>query len=775
MTLTQRLFLLVTIALLPAILIQAYNELDLRRSRETEVRELALSQARLAASELDQIFTGVRSLLTAVAEVPSVRALDTPACVAYLATLQPRVPYLASIAVLDLNGRVACRQTPPPPDLRFADRSYFQEAVAGDAFVIGEYTEGRVALRSVLPLAMPLRDSAGVVIGVVAAALDLGWLSGQLRERSLAKGGSVTVADRNGVILARDPLPDQFVGTRIPDQFQKLVHAAEPGSIELMSQDGTRRVLGYVPPTPRRNFYVSAGLASGESFAAVNRATIRGLSLIGVGFLLALAAAWIVGDRFFRRPIARLLSAADRWRSGDYETRTGLSNQPGEFGALGLAFDGMVGEVARRQSERDRMNAALQSSEERLRAFNADLEERVASMLAERQEQEAVLRHAQKMQAVGLLAGGVAHDFNNLLTAISGHLRHLRQRAPASLHAAVDGIELAVRRGERVARQLLAFTRVEPARGEVVDLRGAVAGMLPLLERSLHGSYALVVETAAEPCPALVDVADLELALLNLLTNARDAMPAGGRIRITVGRAPADAAAGDQLVLGVHDSGGGMTPEVQSRAFEPFFTTKAIGKGTGLGLSSVYGFARQSGGTARIQSRPGQGTSVLILLPRAAQPMAPPPDIGEDGGGIVPACGAPRRRSPGTRVLVVEDDLLVRTVTVDAVEEAGFQVIAADTGVEALAVLEREGEGLAAVVTDIAMPGGVSGIDVGRAIRRRWPHLALVLTTGYTADAIAPDEMPARFAFVPKPFSPDDLVHRLGLLLDRAADARLPD
>ena len=206
MTLTQRLFILVAIALLPAIVIQAYNELDLRRSREQEVRDLAVRQAQLAASELDQIFAGVRNLLTAVAEVPSVRALDTPACVAYLATLQPKVPYLLSISALDLEGRVVCRQEPPPKDLRFADRPYFQEAIATGGFVIGEYTEGRVALRPVLPLALPLRDQAGAVIGVVAAALDLRWLTGKLKERGLAKGGSVTVADRNGVILARDAI-----------------------------------------------------------------------------------------------------------------------------------------------------------------------------------------------------------------------------------------------------------------------------------------------------------------------------------------------------------------------------------------------------------------------------------------------------------------------------------------------------------------------------------------------------------------------------------------
>ena len=760
MTLTQRLFVLVGIALLPAIIIQAYNELDLRRSRYAEIHELAQHQAQLAASELDQIFSGVRNLLTAVAEVPSVRALDTSSCVAYLATLQPKVPYLLSISALDLDGRVACRQAPPPTDLRFADRAYFKEAIASGSFVIGEYTDGRVAKRPVLPLALPLRATDGRIIGVVAAALDLGWLTTRLHERGLAKGGSVTVADRNGVILARDPLPERFIGTRIPDQFQHLIHEPAPGSLEVTSQDGTRRMLGYMPVSQTRPYYVSAGLSTNEAFAAINRATWRGLSLIAVGLALALAAAWLIGGRFFRDPVARLLTAAERWRHGDYGTRIGAAGATAEFGRLGQAFDSMVEEVARRQTERDRLNEALQASEERLRQFNAELEQRVEHMLAERRQSEEVLRHAQKMQAVGLLAGGVAHDFNNLLTAISGQLRHLRRGMPEGLRPAVEGIDLAVRRGERVARQLLAFTRVEATQREAVDLREAVRRMLPLLEKSLQGSYAIAPEFSLEPCPVQVDVADLELALLNLLTNARDAMPDGGTIQISVGRE--SSAGSETVVLGVHDSGVGMPPEVRERAFEPFFTTKGVGQGSGLGLASVYGFARQSGGSARLDSRQGQGTSVYIVLPVSEEARAR-----EVTSAVAPkpTPAALPVTVPGRRVLVVEDDVLVRMVTIEALEEFGFTVIPADNGVEALAVLEQQGQTLDAVITDVAMPGGVSGIDLARRIGRSYPDLALIVTTGYVSDRLPVEEMPLRYAFVAKPFSSDDLVRRLMTLL----------
>jgi PAS domain S-box-containing protein len=363
MTVTRRLFLLVSAALLPAVAIQAYNELDLRRSRKAELREQALRQAQLAGSELSQILGGVRSLLTAVAEVPSVRGLDAPACGTYLADLQPRVPHLATIAVIGLQGRVVCAPGLAASEVRAGDRPVVREALDTGGFAVGTYTVGRISNQAVLPFALPLKSKDGSTVGVVATSLRLDWLNGHLRERALAQGGSLTIADRNGVILARDPQPERFVGTRIPDEFQELVHASEPGAIELTSQDGTRRVLGYLPSgvAPAENLYVSAGLSSEASFAAIDRASVRGVALILAGLLLALTAAWAVARHFILQPVAALRTAAARWQAGDYRTRSGLPGGRGEFGLLGAAFERMVEEIARRESE-------LHVSEARLRA-----------------------------------------------------------------------------------------------------------------------------------------------------------------------------------------------------------------------------------------------------------------------------------------------------------------------------------------------------------------------------------------------------------------------
>jgi PAS domain S-box-containing protein len=370
MPLTHRLFLLVAIASLPALAIQAYNELDLRRSREAEVRALALRQAQLAASELDQIVGGIGSVLTAVAEVPAIRSLDRAECGAFLRDLQLEVPHLRSILVVDRQGEVACRDRLAQGQPNQAARPHVREALATGGFVVGELSPGLAPDRPVLPLARPLRDARDHIVGVIVAELDLDWLSRHLAGRGLPAGDSVTMADRRGYIVARAPLPERFVGTRIPPAYRHLVTAATPGAIELTSQDGTRRVLGYVPAAhrPVPGIYVSAGLAADQAFAAIDRATQRGMALIALGLVGALAAAWLVGHRVILRPMASLVTAARRWRGGDFAARVGLNGQTTEFVVLGQEFDHMADEIARREAERDRALQAAQESEARLRA-----------------------------------------------------------------------------------------------------------------------------------------------------------------------------------------------------------------------------------------------------------------------------------------------------------------------------------------------------------------------------------------------------------------------
>jgi two-component sensor histidine kinase len=255
---------------------------------------------------------------------------------------------------LDATGRFRCGFTAPnAPDDNFADRPYFGEALAATGPVIGEYTVGRASGRSVLPIALALHDKAGNVDGVIVASLDLIWLDTILKQRGLPPGGSVTVADRNGVIIAREPLPDRFIGTRIPAPYLRLLTAPGYGSEEVMSQDGTRRILGYVPLSePPVGLYVSAGLSAESSFETIHRATWAGVALAIAGAIATLLATWTMGNRVFVQPIQTVTGALRMWRAGDLKARTSFDAGSGEIGELGAELDRLMDALARAQEQR---------------------------------------------------------------------------------------------------------------------------------------------------------------------------------------------------------------------------------------------------------------------------------------------------------------------------------------------------------------------------------------------------------------------------------------
>ncbi|MFN8923981.1 MAG: ATP-binding protein [Rhodospirillales bacterium] len=402
------------------------------------------------------------------------------------------------------------------------------------------------------------------------------------------------------------------------------------------------------------------------------------------------------------------------------------------------------------------------------RAEQAQLSaQRAEAELQRRERVEVQLRQTQKMEALGLLTGGVAHDFNNLLTAIQGNLRVLRRECSPGMADRLDSIGLAVERGERLARQLLTFARPQAVQRSLLDVNDVIRQILPLIERTVSAAIDVRIALTTRQCFVEVDRAGLELSILNLVGNARDAMADGGTLTVLTEHVPRGLDGRPLVLLSVTDSGVGIPLSLQERVFEPFFTTKEVGKGTGLGLSAVYGFVRQAGGSVQIESAPGLGTTVNLLLPESARREAPmflaqaAPEL----------AGAPLAQPSGL-VLVVEDDALVRMVTVDGLREAGLEVIVAEDAPEALKVLEEIGTTLDAVVTDVVMPRGMSGIDLARAVRKRWPDLVLIVTTGYSATDIPVADLPVRHAVLMKPFAVEELVATLTGLLQPDAAAR---
>jgi signal transduction histidine kinase/ActR/RegA family two-component response regulator len=374
---------------------------------------------------------------------------------------------------------------------------------------------------------------------------------------------------------------------------------------------------------------------------------------------------------------------------------------------------------------------------------------------------ETALNHAQRLEAMGRLTGGVAHDFNNLLTAILGNIEIAQMRVrDAGVLRVLDGAARAAERGARLVESLLAFARRQRLTTETVDANALVRDFTNLVRRTLPETIAIELALAPAPLFCRADAAQLEAALLNLVINARDAMAeSGGTVTFTTAERTltagdladnVEARPGAFVTIAVADNGSGMEPAVRERAFEPFFTTKDIGKGSGLGLSQVYGFVRQLGGHVTLDSAPGRGTTVRLHLPAAAAPLPERAD----------AAKADAAR-PGATVLVVEDDSDVREVARDTLRAAGFAVVTADTANAAASLLES-GARVDLLLSDVVMPGGMSGTALARFARRLRPDLPVLLMSGHTGESLeahAPGE--GEFALINKPFRHNDLVQRI--------------
>jgi len=395
-----------------------------------------------------------------------------------------------------------------------------------------------------------------------------------------------------------------------------------------------------------------------------------------------------------------------------------------------------------------------------LREVNARLREE----MEERARVEDSLRHAQKMEALGQLTGGVAHDFNNLLMVISAGLDMLERHEDPSRRARfMSAMRQASERGAALTRQLLTFSRSHALQAEPVSLPVLIGNMSELLDRSLRGDVDVDVQLAPDLWPVFVDAGEFELAILNLAVNARDAMEGSGCILIAAHNTveEMDGQAREMVRLTVRDTGSGMSDDVLARVFEPFFTTKDVGKGSGLGLAQVYGFAKQSGGRVTIHTVVGQGTSITLLLPRSPQALA--------DEGVAPRNADGPASAQDLSVLLVEDDAEVAALVGDMLRTIGYQVVHAMSARGALGALAN-GRRIDLVFSDIMMPGGTNGIELAREIRRRRQGLPVLLTSGFP-ESTGSQAQALGIPVLRKPYGIEELRAALRQLLAAPSDA----
>ena len=595
---------------------------------------------------------------------------DSPELHAFLQRISAGVGRINGVYVVDPEGRVVnhSRIEPLRPGaLNVSDRDYFVALKSGKVRLsVGAPALGRVSGQRRINVGYRLSSDDGGFAGAVVMSIAEGYFTSLYAALREEPGDVINVVRDDGALLVRSPPAPRGDTSYAPGVFRPLELPDEQGLYHKRSTlDGSERIYAFrrVPGYPLI-------IAFGVEVSGV-LAEWRDQVMIYAGIAL---------------PAALLLLVA---------TWTALRR-------------------AQREAE-----AYIELRRETAQRTEAE---------AQREAAEAALRHAQKMEALGQLTGGIAHDFNNLLTVISGNLDlALRKLTDNGVTRYLTASHTATERARKLTQQLLAFARRRPLRTAVVSLPERLADTTTFVGHTMGSAITLTLDVPPDLWPVEVDDEQLEVALLNLIVNARDALDGSGEIRISARNQhlPVErdrvALSGDYVALCVADSGKGIAPDVLPRVFEPFFTTKSVGQGSGLGLAQVYAFAKQSNGLAAIDSVAGRGTAVTLYLPRATAALPP---------REVPGTVVRELDGAGRRILVVEDDPEVAEVAVGYLEGFGFRPVVVDRAAKALALL-AEDAAFELVLSDIIMPDGMSGIDLARQIARRHPQLPVLLTTGY--------------------------------------------
>jgi len=600
MSLRTRLLILVIAAMLvPAILVG----LRFVQNRTSDINAALANLSATAndiSSDLDEKIQGTAQLHYGLARARDLDTSDKAACSAFLSAVREEYTQFTGILTIKPDGSLFCDSLRTNRTLDLRDREYFKQALVANGVVTLQPVFGRLTGISVLQIAYPVRSESGELKFILLASFNLQKFA-DYHDKRLSNEIGILLADKKGIVLAA---PDGMnwtepAGASIANSelFRFAAELDGQPLREVTDRDGQTQVWAVARSPLGRDagLHILVGRSKDRLVAAANRRLYEDLAILAVASLLLFAGVWLLATMSVGRQVRRLATMATKLGLGDLSARIAPPHPGGELGGLMTLLNGTAESLERQRADIDELNQKLSQS--------------------------------QKMEAMGQLTGGVAHDFNNLLTVILGNAEHLAERLAANkeLHKIAEDIATAAERGSDLTRSLLAFARKQPLMPRDIDIGQKILGMEQLLRRTL-GEH-VECEFGIDPglWRASVDPGQLASALLNLVLNARDAMPSGGRLtvrvqNISLGEADVDvdgqARPGDYIMVAVTDTGTGMTAEVASRAFEPFFTTKDVGKGTGLGLSMVYGFAQQSGGSMQIDSTLGRGTAITLFFPR---------------------------------------------------------------------------------------------------------------------------------------------------------------
>jgi PAS domain S-box-containing protein len=718
--------LLVVLAVTPALLLIIFTALEQRRTTLAQIESSALATARFIAADQQDLIEGGRQLLVALAQVPGVGARDGARCDAALAETLRRLPVYSNLGVIATDGQVVCTAVPIAARPNVADRRYFKEALATNAFAIGDYQIGRVTGKPTLTFGYPVVGPRGRPDAVVFASLDLGWLRQRLAAATLPRGATLAVITRGGDVLAATG-PAAGLGA----DTLALMQQRRSGVLG-QADGGAARLLAFAPllgaqraDTP----WIVVAAPTDLVLRPVKAALVRNVGLLLLATTIVIAIAWVASDRLVLRRIRELVAAARRFGAGNLEVRAGRGAGADEIAELARAFDEMADGIAR-ISEQNRLildsvgegiygvdrrgcvtfvnpaaarlsgyavdellgmpmhtklhhsrpdgspnppencptartlsdGAALHGHDDvfwrrdgssfpveyvstpvmrdgvvqgAVVAFKDVSERRRAE--AELQRQREMLHQTEKVATMGSLLAGVAHELNNPLAVVMGQTDLMRETVTdPTLRRRAEAIKTGAERCARIVKNFLTLARHRPPQRERVSVHQVIRDAVELLGYELRTGGVAVVLELGEVVPATwADSHQLHQVLVNLLSNARDAMRQSTSRRIVI-RTTFDAAA-RRVRLEVADTGPGMPAEIQARIFEPFFTTKPVGEGTGLGLSLSRGIVQEHGGTIRVESEVGRGATFVIELPVLDAPGTEAPAA----PGVAPEAGRP--------------------------------------------------------------------------------------------------------------------------------------